>query len=301
LSATFHEIQLPCNHDWEPRGGPGYKTNLGALDSGREQTDEDWPNQRAQYEVTYTLRSAAQLKTLLTFLYVRRGSGYGFRLKDWLDYKVANSPFGGTGPTFEGNFGLAVNTTIASVQRRFNKATLITDALNSNVSKGQPLVIADCPDTSFNGSLKVLKQVNANTFTFASAGTDTGVIEGGSLTGNPYQLGKVYQDDGGGRMRKISKPCSGLVTDASGHTPPVPVIFVDGAPQVVTTDYAIDVTTGLVTFTAGDGAGPPHGSELTWVGEFDVPVRFDADYLEFEIRSFNDVSWPSVKMIELIL
>lgn len=53
-----------------------------------------------------------------------------------------------------------------------------------------------------------------------------------------------------------------------------PVIEVDGAVQTVTTDYTID-SSGLVTFTSP----PANGKDITWTGEFDVPVRFDTDRL----------------------
>jgi uncharacterized protein (TIGR02217 family) len=75
------------------------------------------------------------------------------------------------------------------------------------------------------------------------------------------QLIKTYSFGTIDFTRKISKPVAGSVT-----------VFANGIPSAVAVDY----TTGLVTVTASPG------DVLTWSGEFDVPVRFDADRLDVE-------------------
>lgn len=46
----------------------------------------------------------------------------------------------------------------------------------------------------------------------------------------------------------------------------------------------------------------PIASEtLTWAGQFDVPVRFDSDALEFEISDLNAYTWGSITLTELRL
>jgi hypothetical protein len=232
VNPSFHEIQLPANYNWEPKLGPGYKTKLGELESGHEEREEDWPHQRGEFDVAYTLQTDVQLRKLLTFYYCRYSMGYGFRFKDWSDYQAINAPLGG-GPTWESTFGLAVNTGIASIQRRFRKATVTTTAASSNLSVRQYFQIRGCPDASFNGRYRVLEVLGANTFTFTSIGNDTGVVTGGTVTGNPYQMGKLYKDAGGSKFRTINKPCDGTFTDATGYTPAPPIVYVDGVPQTL--------------------------------------------------------------------
>jgi uncharacterized protein (TIGR02217 family) len=83
----------------------------------------------------------------------------------------------------------------------------------------------------------------------------------GASTGGTQemQLRKGYNFGPIVMWRKISKPVSVQ-------------LYADGSPIA----SATDMTTGLVTFTASDGA------EITWSGEFDVPVRFDEDRLDLE-------------------
>lgn len=85
----------------------------------------------------------------------------------------------------------------------------------------------------------------------------------GEGTGAPhtYQLKKTYAFGPISLERPISKPVPGSV-----------LVFESG--QLVAS--AVDYSTGSVTLTA------PPGSPITWAGEFDVPVRFESDRLDFD-------------------
>lgn len=80
------------------------------------------------------------------------------------------------------------------------------------------------------------------------------------ISGNNYQLGKTYVAGSNTYTRKIQKPKNGTVAIAGGGS------------------YTVDYTTGIVT--RNSGAAP-----TTWTGEFDVPARFDADSLEWQISN----------------
>jgi uncharacterized protein (TIGR02217 family) len=86
--------------------------------------------------------------------------------------------------------------------------------------------------------------------------------------GTVYQLKKIYTSGGTSSARKIVKPVAGTVA-----------VYKNGILQ--SSGYTLDTTTGLVTFSAAPGGG----DTLLWTGQFDVPVRFDAD----ELRSRFDV------------
>lgn len=73
------------------------------------------------------------------------------------------------------------------------------------------------------------------------------------------QLYKEYQFGPLSLQRKISKPVQGTVS-----------IYANG----IEISSTLDVTTGLVSFTAAAG------ESISWSGEFDVPVRFESDRLD---------------------
>lgn len=65
--------------------------------------------------------------------------------------------------------------------------------------------------------------------------------------------------------------------------------------NVVTTAYTIS-SSGLVTFTSA----PANGNQLTWSGEFDVPVRFDTDQLPVIMNEGDQVSIRSLPIKEVL-
>lgn len=80
------------------------------------------------------------------------------------------------------------------------------------------------------------------------------------------QLSKLYTFGSRNLSRPIKKPVDGTVE-----------LTADGVPIASTTDP----TTGIVTFTAGAG------DIVRWSGEFDVPVFFQDDELEWDIGDKN--------------
>lgn len=85
----------------------------------------------------------------------------------------------------------------------------------------------------------------------------------GTATGSPQelQLVKTYTFGALTLQRVISKPVEDTVT-----------LYADG----IEIGVSVDETTGIVSFIAAVGA------EITWSGEFDIPVRFESDRLDFD-------------------
>lgn len=85
----------------------------------------------------------------------------------------------------------------------------------------------------------------------------------GTATGSPQtlQLTKTYTFGPLTLTRTIKKPVADTVT-----------LYADG----VSIGVSVDTETGIVSFIA-DAA-----TEITWSGEFDVPVRFEADRLDMD-------------------
>lgn len=95
--------------------------------------------------------------------------------------------------------------------------------------------------------------------------TATGEVIGTSTgSAQDLQLIKTYTFGAISLARDITKPILGTVT-----------VYGDGSPI----GAAIDYSTGIASINVSAG------QEITWDGEFDVPVRFETDDIEFSADS----------------
>ena len=116
---AFDEVQFPTNISRNARGGPRRKTQIAALANGDEERNASWLNSRRQYDIAYGIRNADALAVVVAFFEARNGMLYGFRFKDWADYKssapsvavaATNQPLG-TGTGAQTTFQLVKNYT----------------------------------------------------------------------------------------------------------------------------------------------------------------------------------------------
>ena len=84
---AFPEIRFPDNISRGARGGPERRTQVVELASGDEERNASWANSRRRYDVAYGIRRADDLAAVVAFFEARNGRLYGFRYKDWADYK----------------------------------------------------------------------------------------------------------------------------------------------------------------------------------------------------------------------
>ncbi len=77
-----------------------------------------------------------------------------------------------------------------------------------------------------------------------------------------------------------------------------PTIKVNGVTKTVVTDYNIS-SSGVVTFVSAPSSGSP-ATNITWTGEFDVPVRFDTDNLPVIMTMSDLASIRSIPIKEVI-
>lgn len=101
-----------------------------------------------------------------------------------------------------------------------------------------------------------------------------------------FQLSKIYGADYAPYRRPIVKPVAGSVRVAVG-----------GTENIEGTDYDCDIATGLVVFRAGHA--PPSGAEVTAGFLFDVPARFDTDFLEVDLSAFTAGEIQSIPVVEI--
>ena len=110
-----------------------------------------------------------------------------------------------------------------------------------------------------------------------------GTGTGGLLT---FQLSKTYVSGAQSYQRAIRKPVAGTVRVALG-----------GVEQTPGSQFSVDSATGIVSFVAAPGPGVSVSAGF----EFDVPVRFDTDFLDINQASFNAGQIPSIPLLELRL
>lgn len=63
-------------------------------------------------------------------------------------------------------------------------------------------------------------------------------------------------------------------------------------------DYTVDLTTGIISFLK---TPPPNGAVICAGYLFDVPVRFDSDYLEVDHSAFIAGEIPKIPLVEIKL
>jgi uncharacterized protein (TIGR02217 family) len=119
----------------------------------------------------------------------------------------------------------------------------------------------------------------------AVAATDQ-VIGSGDGTIATFALCKSYGSLYSPYQRPVVKAVAGSVR-----------VAVAGTEVEEGTDFTVDTTTGVVTFLAGHI--PASGEAVTAGFLFDVPVRFDTDYLEVDLSAFAAGAIPKIPLIEI--
>ena len=85
----FHEVRFPANLSFGSLGGPERRTEIVTLANGFEERNTPWEHSRRRYDAGLALSSSDDVETVLAFFEARRGQLYGFRWKDWSDYRSA--------------------------------------------------------------------------------------------------------------------------------------------------------------------------------------------------------------------
>lgn len=119
----------------------------------------------------------------------------------------------------------------------------------------------------------------------AVAATDQVIGTGDGATAT-FQLAKTYGSLYAPYRRPVIKPVPDSVR-----------VAVDGDEAEQGTDFTADSVTGVVTFLPGHI--PSTGAAVTAGFLFDVPVRFDTDYLEVDLSAFAAGAIPKIPLLEI--
>jgi uncharacterized protein (TIGR02217 family) len=103
----------------------------------------------------------------------------------------------------------------------------------------------------------------------------------GDAEATQFQLTRRYSSGGAIHERRIAKPVEASV-----------LVAIDGT---ATSAFTVDWSAGVVTLESA----PAEGAVLTAGFEFDVPVRFDSDRLEFALVGHDAVRAVRVPLVEI--
>ena len=84
---NFHEVRFPANLSFGAVGGPERHTDIVTLANGFEERNTPWAHSRRRYDAGVAMRSLEDIEVLIAFFEARRGQMFGFRWKDWSDYR----------------------------------------------------------------------------------------------------------------------------------------------------------------------------------------------------------------------
>ncbi len=112
------------------------------------------------------------------------------------------------------------------------------------------------------------------------------LIGAGDGANATFQLAKSYGSIYAPYQRPVTKPVASSVR-----------VAVAGTEVAAGVAFTCDTTTGIVTFLAGHI--PAAGAAVTAGFYFDVPVRFDTDYLEVDLSAFAAGQIPKIPLVEI--
>ncbi|QTC91602.1 DUF2460 domain-containing protein [Brevundimonas goettingensis] len=84
---AFHEVSLPARLAFGSTGGVERRTEIVTLASGYERRSTPWAQGRRRYLIGSNLRSLDDMAALTAFFEARWGQLYGFRFRDFADFK----------------------------------------------------------------------------------------------------------------------------------------------------------------------------------------------------------------------
>ena len=154
---SFDEVQMPPQLSYGAAGGSKFNTLINELASGFEQRNVNWSKTRGEWDVSYNVRTQAQLDLIRAFFMARRGRAIGFRFKDWPEYQLPRQSIGQSDGT----------TTVFQIYKRYSSGPSYYDRdLTKIVAAGTVVPL----QVWFDGTL-ISPTINLNTGKITLDGT----------------------------------------------------------------------------------------------------------------------------------
>lgn len=329
---SFHSVRLPVDVEKGAQGGPNFHTSILTLSSGFEKRNADWSRTRASYDISYGIQSKENCQDVLEFFYARFGRLYGFRFRDWGDYEIGVVQ--GVGSPQQIGVGDAV-TVAYQMYKRYSSGGFNFDRKITRPCTGTILVYVNAVLQTETTDYTIDYETGLITFVTPPAvkatqtltGDGTNVSDGDTVVINsiPYTFQASLTNVDG--HVKIGGSAAASLTNlfhainASGGVPGTDYATAMTANAYVTATNPSGTTVVVTSKLAGTvgnsytvsraSGGTPH---VSWgaatllggvagliliSGEFDVPVRFDADKLNLINETFNAAAVGAIQLVEL--
>ena len=128
------------------------------------QRNSNWENARAKYNIGHSIKNQSQIDEIIAFFRARKGKAYGFRFKDWSDYKA------------EGEFianGNGVKTEFQLIKSYISGSDYIIREIKKPVDNSEKIYInsiLQIRDTDY------MIDIKTGIISFISAPADTSII-----------------------------------------------------------------------------------------------------------------------------
>ena len=296
VTSSFHEVRFDLDISYGASGGPGFKTILYSGSGGVETRSPNWDQQKAKYDVSEKLKNFEEWIAIQDFFMARWGKAFGFRFRDWSDYKhdmgenptrsfLAN-PGGGNG-----------GDTVFPLIKTYTSSNDFVRTISKPVD-GTIIISTEHDD----GGIEFVAVEDADYTIDHNTGVVTWVSD--YIRGS----GGLSFVNGTNPMEVITGNLHGLVTGQS-------VFFSGGTGFTVSPDiqdrrFTVTVTSttrftvaGVDLTTAGTGTSASAivaADELIyWAGEFDVPVRFNTDDMQSSMQNHGLFNWDKIPLVEI--
>lgn len=258
-------------------GGASFSTDIVVLSSGFEKRNVNWDEARGSWDISHGIKHKAEMNTVIAFHRACKGRAHGFRFKDITDYQLTVA---------EGVLVRVANTADQFQIYKNYMAGSLNDA--RKITKPVPGKV----QAFRNGSLTASTVNTANgvvTLAALSTKTITNITQGvngvATIVGHGLATGSVIKITGVVGMTQVNNQVF-TITSTGLDTLQL---------NVNTSAYTAYVSGGTATLYAAPT------DVLTVAGEFDVPVRFDADKLPVAHIYQQYVEVNSIQLIELRL
>ncbi len=280
--------RFPEDISYDSSGGPAYETTVVVMKSGYEQRNQVWEYPRCRYNVALGVKTIDRLYQLIEFFHAVAGRAYGFRYKDWSDYKscpVDKTPTNtdqiiGTGDGVTVDFQLKKVYQVGAFQRNRIIRKPVSGTVSVSISDVEDLRWTVDTTTGIITFSADLSQPVSNAVAVGTTETEITTAAAHGLSVNDSVYLSTFSGDWAAlnatRHKVISVPSSTVFRIAYDSSA-----------------FAAYSSNGGQTNTI------PQSGELVKAGfEFDVPVRFDTDVLETSFESYN-LGTANVPLVEI--
>lgn len=288
MSNFIETPRFPDDMAYWATGGAEFNTTIVQLNSGFEQRNVNWQQSRATYSINGGLRTQdipndywnLSVKNTIKFFRAMKGRAFGFRFKDFQDYKIditegiLNNGFGEGIPQYQlyKNYSISVLKDV----KKITKPVLNTIKIyRNNILVTFGTNPSNCLLDTTNGivTFNPDKTLNINTI---NVGTNPQVFyTNHGLTNN--QTVYLYNLNTGNLLNNTT--CKVLVIDQN--------------------NFSLQVENLSVINQGEIRVYPQPGESLKFEGEFDLPCRFDNDNLDYAVTDGGLIEISNLKIVEI--